>query len=41
MGGLQFFCTGVDEPNGDLEMCKKSMEAKRRIESGVRVQRLV
>jgi len=27
MGGLQFFCTAVDEPDGDLEMLEKSMEA--------------
>jgi hypothetical protein len=27
MGGLQFFCTAVDEPEGDLEMLEKSMEA--------------
>jgi len=31
MGGLQFFCTSVDEPEGDLEMleeCMKAMNAK-------------
>merc|ERR1712032_1141322 len=31
MGGLQFFCTSVDEPDGDLELleeCMKSMNAK-------------
>lgn len=31
MGGLQFFCTSVDEPEGDLEMaleCAKAMNAK-------------
>merc|ERR1712013_571976 len=31
MGGLQFFCTSVDEPDGDLEMleeCMKAMNAK-------------
>ncbi|CAK0845016.1 unnamed protein product [Prorocentrum cordatum] len=27
MGGLQFFCTAVDEPDGDTEMIVKSMEA--------------
>merc|ERR1712226_220800 len=27
MGGLQFFCTAVDEPDGDLEMLEMSMEA--------------
>merc|ERR1711881_387772 len=27
MGGLKFFCTGVEEPDGDLELLKKSMEA--------------
>merc|ERR1712185_443725 len=27
MGGLGFFCTGVDEPDGDLELLEKSMEA--------------
>merc|ERR1719293_254365 len=27
MGGLQFFCTAVDEPDGDLELLEKSMEA--------------
>merc|ERR1712025_289851 len=27
MGGLQFFCTSVDEPAGDLDMLLKSMEA--------------
>lgn len=27
MGGLQFFCTAVEEPQGDLELTKKSMEA--------------
>jgi len=31
MGGLAFFCTSVDEPDGDLElleMCMKAMNAK-------------
>merc|ERR1711988_1384727 len=31
MGGLQFFCTSVDEPDGDLDMtleCVKAMNAK-------------
>merc|ERR1712190_521775 len=31
MGGLQFFCTSVDEPDGDLELaeeCMKAMNAK-------------
>merc|ERR1712014_425864 len=27
MGGLQFFCTSVDEPDGDLDLLRKSMEA--------------
>jgi hypothetical protein len=27
MGGLQFFCTSVDEPEGDVELLKKSVEA--------------
>lgn len=27
MGGLQFFCTSVDEPEGDTELLKKSVEA--------------
>merc|ERR1711912_220763 len=27
MGGLQFFCTSVDEPNGDLEMMVESLKA--------------
>jgi len=27
MGGLQFFCTSVDEPQGDLELLEISMEA--------------
>lgn len=27
MGGLGFFCTGVDEPNGDLEMLKACADA--------------
>merc|ERR1712079_198665 len=27
MGGLQFFCTSVDEPEGDLELVEKSMGA--------------
>jgi len=27
MGGLQFFCTAVVEPDGDLELLEKSMEA--------------
>jgi len=27
MGGLQFFCTAVIEPDGDLELLEKSMEA--------------
>merc|ERR1712008_185251 len=27
MGGLQFFCTSVDEPDGDTELLKKSVEA--------------
>merc|ERR1712137_1269878 len=27
MGGLQFFCTSVDLPEGDLEMLKLSMDA--------------
>ena len=27
MGGLQFFCTSVDEPQGDLGFLEKSMEA--------------
>jgi len=27
MGGLQFFCTSVDEPAGDLDLLVKSMEA--------------
>jgi len=27
MGGLQFFCTSVDEPAGDLEMVLKGVEA--------------
>merc|ERR1712066_112136 len=28
MGGLQFFCTAVDLPEGDLEMLAESMKAK-------------
>merc|ERR1712007_202102 len=31
MGGLEFFCTSVDEPDGDMEMlseCMKAMNAK-------------
>lgn len=27
MGGLQFFCTSVDEPEGDIEMLTESMKA--------------
>merc|ERR1712226_1519104 len=27
MGGLQFFCTSVDEPEGDLELLSKCVEA--------------
>merc|ERR1712113_189486 len=27
MGGLQFFCTSVDLPEGDLEMLKVSVDA--------------
>merc|ERR1719488_199777 len=27
MGGLQFFCTQVDEPDGDLELLVESMKA--------------
>merc|ERR1712187_716700 len=27
MGGLQFFCTSVDEPEGDTEMLLESMKA--------------
>merc|ERR1712217_704411 len=27
MGGLQFFCTSVDEPEGDVELIEKSMGA--------------
>merc|ERR1712087_516400 len=27
MGGLQFFCTSVDEPDGDMEMLEESMTA--------------
>jgi hypothetical protein len=27
MGGLQFFCTSVDEPEGDLELLKTCVEA--------------
>merc|ERR1711972_168319 len=27
MGGLQFFCTSVDEPEGDMELLEKSMGA--------------
>lgn len=27
MGGLQFFCTSVDEPEGDVELVVKSVEA--------------
>merc|ERR1711912_57284 len=27
MGGLQFFCTSVDEPDGDLEMMVESLKA--------------
>merc|ERR1719436_2133559 len=27
MGGLQFFCTSVDEPEGDLELLKTCMDA--------------
>jgi hypothetical protein len=27
MGGLQFFCTSVDEPEGDLELLKESVTA--------------
>jgi len=27
MGGLQFFCTAVDEPEGDLELLQMSMDA--------------
>merc|ERR1712217_337608 len=27
MGGLQFFCTSVDEPEGDVELLEKSMGA--------------
>merc|ERR1711977_185384 len=27
MGGLGYFCTSMDEPEGDLEMTEKCMEA--------------
>merc|ERR1712190_695671 len=27
MGGLQFFCTSVDEPEGDMELLGKCMDA--------------
>jgi len=27
MGGLQFFCNSVDEPEGDMELLKESMKA--------------
>merc|ERR1712190_624384 len=27
MGGVQFFCTSVDEPNGDVDMLYESMKA--------------
>merc|ERR1719174_2563165 len=27
MGGLQFFCTTMDEPNGDVDMLYESMRA--------------
>jgi len=27
MGGLQFFCTSVDQPEGDLELLEKCVEA--------------
>jgi len=27
MGGLQFFCTSVDEPDGDMELLEKSVQA--------------
>jgi hypothetical protein len=27
MGGLQFFCTSVDEPQGDIDLLNKSVEA--------------
>merc|ERR1719436_805132 len=27
MGGLQFFCTSVDEPDGDLDLLKESVTA--------------
>merc|ERR1712107_526538 len=27
MGGLQFFCTSVDEPEGDLDLCMECMTA--------------
>jgi alanyl-tRNA synthetase len=27
MGGLQFFCTSVDEPDGDLDLLQESMKA--------------
>merc|ERR1712232_722710 len=27
MGGLQFFCTSVDEPNGDADMLYESMRS--------------
>jgi hypothetical protein len=26
MGGLKFFCTKVDEPGGDLDMCVESVK---------------
>merc|ERR1719247_1287260 len=27
MGGLQFFCTTMDEPNGDVDLLYESMRA--------------
>ncbi len=27
MGGLQFFCTKVDEPEGDIDLLLESMKA--------------
>merc|ERR1712232_1205443 len=31
MGGLQFFCTAVDLPEGDLELLEESMKAMNKV----------
>merc|ERR1712066_486481 len=34
MGGLQFFCTSVDEPEGDIELLKKSVPTEEERKGG-------